>query len=128
MGKMKEWGTAIAAIGSFAVIMGTFFGLLLGQFNAMREEVRAGDDSIRAEMRAGFAEMRGAMREEHAELRGAMREEHAEMRGEHAEWRGAMREEHAAMSDRLNSLDRRTARIEGRLFGIEVAPEPPDGE
>ena len=28
----------------------------------------------------------------------------------------------------LNSIDRRTARIEGHLFGIEISPDRPDGE
>ncbi len=34
----------------------------------------------------------------------------------------------AAIREQLNSVDRRTARIEGHLFGIEIQPEPVDGE
>ena len=40
----------------------------------------------------------------------------------------AMHAEHAAIRDQLNSMDRRTARIEGHLFGIEIPPDRPDGE
>ncbi len=36
--------------------------------------------------------------------------------------------EHADIRAQLTSVDRRTARIEGHLFGVEVAPEPTDGE
>ena len=38
--------------------------------------------------------------------------------------RAEMRAEYATIRDQLNSVDRRTARIERRLFGIEVAPDP----
>ena len=42
--------------------------------------------------------------------------------------RTQMQTEHASIRDQLNSVDRRTARIEGHLFGIEFAPEQLDGE
>ncbi len=41
------------------------------------------------------------------------------MRFEHA----GMRTEIAAIRDQLNSVDRRTASIEGHLFGIEIGPD-----
>ena len=56
---------------------------------------------------------------------GALR---AQMQIEHAALRAEMQTEHAGIRDQLNSVDRRTARIEGHLFGIEIAPEQPDGE
>ena len=64
------------------------------------------------------------MQSEHAQLRAELREMRTEMRAGFS----AMREEHAELRGRLNSLDRRAARIEGHLFGIEVTPEPADGE
>ena len=39
-----------------------------------------------------------------------------------------MHAEHAAIREQLNSMDRRTARIEGHLFGIEIPPAQADGE
>ena len=47
-----------------------------------------------------------------AAIRAEMGTEHAEMRAEHAEIRSW-----------LSSVDRRAARIEGHLFGVEVAPD-----
>ncbi|WP_428099748.1 hypothetical protein [Candidatus Rariloculus sp.] len=50
------------------------------------------------------------------------------MQFEHASLRGQMNAGHASIRDQLNSVDRRTARIEGHLFGIEIAPDQEDGE
>ena len=36
--------------------------------------------------------------------------------------------ERAAICEQLNSVDRRTSRIEGRLFGIEIPQDSADGE
>lgn len=83
-------------------VIGSIVVTLVACFAFMQAE----HNSIRNEMRDGFAELRGAMRGEHAEMRG----------------------EHAEMRDRLNSIDRRTARIEGLLFGIEIPQEPADEE
>lgn len=52
----------------------------------------------------------------------------AEMQTELGALRAEMQTEHASIRDQLNSVDRRTARIEGHLFGIEIAPEQLDGE
>ena len=126
MSRLKDWEQAIAVIGSIVVTLVACFAFMQTEHTSMRAE----HDSIRDELRAGFAEIRNEMRAGFAELRGAMRDEHAAMRAEHTEMRGAMREEHAEMRgehaemrDRLNSIDRRTASIEGHLFGIEVAPD-----
>ena len=50
------------------------------------------------------------------------------MQFEHASLRGQMNAGHASIRDQLNSVDRSTARIEGHLFGIEIAPDQEDGE
>ena len=50
------------------------------------------------------------------------------MQFEHAAIRADMRAEHAEIREQLSSVDRRTARIEGHLFGIEVSQDPVDGE
>ena len=75
------------------------------------------------------------MQFEHAAIRSAMRDEHAQMRGEHAAIRSEMRDEHAQMRDEhaeirtlMINIDRRTARIEGHLFGIEIPQDPENGE
>lgn len=68
------------------------------------------------------------MQFEHAAIRSDMRAEHAQMRGEHAAIRSEVRAEHAEMRALVSNIDRRTARIEGHLFGIEIQPEPIDGE
>ncbi len=64
-----------------------------------------------------FVALATFMQFEHAAIRTDMRAEHADMRAEHAEIR-----------EQLSSVDRRTARIEGHLFGIEVSQDPVDGE
>jgi len=46
------------------------------------------------------------------------------MRFEHS----GLRADIAAVRDQLNSVDRRTARMEGHLFGIEIPQEPADEE
>lgn len=52
-----------------------------------------------------------------AALAGLMQFEHASLRAEHA-----------SIREQLNSVDRRTARIEGHLFGLELPQEQADGE
>ena len=68
-----------------------------------------------------FAALAAFMQSEHAALR-------ADMNAQHAALRADMDAQHAALRVQLNSVDRRTARIEGHLFGIEVPPDPADGE
>ena len=52
-----------------------------------------------------------------AALAGLMQFEHA-----------SIRSELVSVREQLNSVDRRTARIEGHLFGLELPPEQADGE
>lgn len=75
-----------------------------------------------------FVALATFMQFEHAAIRADMRAEHADMRAEHAAMRNEMRAEHAEIREQLSSVDRRTARIEGHLFGIEVSQDPVDGE
>ena len=57
-----------------------------------------------------------------------MQFEHAAMRADMNAQFAAMHAGHAAMREQLSSVDRRTARIEGHLFGIEIPPYPADRE
>ena len=68
-------------------------------------------------MQFQFAGVRAEMRAEHDVIRMQMGDEHAAMRGELADVR-----------DQVISVDRRTARIEGHLFGIEIAPDQEDSD
>ena len=49
------------------------------------------------------------------------------MDAQNAAVRADMSAEFEALREQLNSVDRRTARIEGHLFGIEVPPERAEG-
>ena len=64
-----------------------------------------------------FAALATLMLFEHAAIRTDMNAQHADTNAQLA-----------AIREQLNSVDRRTARIEGHLFGIEIPPEPVDGE
>ncbi len=99
---MKEWLQFTSAICTGVLAIAALATLMQFQFAGMRAEMRAGFDTIRMQMR----------------------DEHAAMRDEHADIRMEMRGEHAAMRAQLDSVDRRTARIEGHLFGIEITPDP----
>ena len=101
---MKEWRQTIVQVCTVIMAVAALAGSMQFQFAGLRVEMRAEHDVIRAQMR-----------DEHT----AMRAEHTAMRGEHT----AMRGEHDSIRDQLNSVDRRTARIEGHLFGIEIAPD-----
>ena len=129
---MKEWRQTTIAVGTAVLSIIAIVTTMQFQFAGMRAEMRAELEVTRMQMRDEHAAMRG----EHAAMRG----EHAAMRGEHADIRMEMRAgldavraqgrtdhaatlgELAAIRNQLNSVDRRTARIEGSLFGIEVAP------
>ena len=78
-----------------------------------------------------FAALAALMQFEHAAIRAEMRSGHAHIREEmgleHAQMREEMSREHAAIRAQLNSIDRRTARIEDHLFGIKNLPGPADG-
>ncbi len=110
---MKEWRQTIAFICTVVVTLVTLATLMLSQFASMRAE----HADIRMEMRAGFVDTRMEMRAGFDTVRAQARIEQA-----------ATLEELAAIRDQLNSVDRRTARIEGSLSGIEIAPEPADEE
>ncbi len=75
-----------------------------------------------------FAALATLMLFEHAAIRTDMNAQLAavrtDMNAQHADTNAQL----AAIREQLNSVDRRTARIEGHLFGIEIQPEPVDGE
>lgn len=68
--------------------------------------------------------MRAWMRRIRHHINMHMRDASVAMLGEHT----AIRRELADIRDLVNSVDRSTARIERHLFGIEIAPDPEDGE
>ena len=118
---MNEWRQTITSICTVVLAIAALATMMQFQFAGVRAEMRAEHDVIRMQMRDEHTAMRGehtAMRGEHTAMRG----EHTAMRGEHA----AMRGELADVRDQVISVDRRTARIEGHLFGIEIAPDPQD--
>ncbi|WP_428099750.1 hypothetical protein [Candidatus Rariloculus sp.] len=113
---MKEWRQTITSICTVVLAIAALATMMQFQFAGVRAEMRAEHDVIRMQMRDEHAAMRG----EHTAMRG----EHTAMRGEHT----AMRGEHADVRDQVISVDRRTARIEGHLFGIEIAPDQEDSD
>ena len=65
---------------------------------------------------------------EHAAMRADMNAQRADMNAQITGLRADMNAGFAAIREQLNSLDRRTSRIEGHLFGIEIPPDRADGE
>lgn len=104
---MKSWGQTAIVI---AALLGAMW-LLRSDHSDMRAE--------HADMRAEHADIRAEMGAEHSDIRADMRAEHSDMRAEHA----AIRNQIGNLDTRIDSIDRRTARIEGRLFGIEIPAE-----
>ena len=121
---MKEWRQTIAFICTVVVTLVTLATLMLSQFASMRAE----HADIRMEMRAGFVDTRMEMRAGFVDTRMEMRAGFDTVRAQARIEQAATLEELAAIRDQLNSVDRRTARIEGSLSGIEIAPEPADEE
>ena len=129
--RVKEWRQTIAVI--CAVVLAVAAGATFLQFalagmradindmredmsdmredmSDMREDMHAQNAAIRADMDAGFAAIRADM---DAQITGLRADTNAEF---------------AAIRELLGNIDRRTARIEGHLFGIEVPPERAEGE
>ena len=110
---MKEWRHTITSICTVVLAIAALATMMQFQFAGVRAEMRAEHDAIRMQMR-----------DEHTAMRG----EHTAMRGEHDSIRAEMNAGHDSIRDQLNSVDRRTARIEGHLFGIEITPDQEDRE
>ena len=70
-----------------------------------------------------FAALAAYMQFELAAMRADMNAQNAAIRADMNAQFTAMHAEHAAIREQLNSMDRRTARIEGHLFGIEIPPD-----
>ena len=68
------------------------------------------------------------MQFELAAIRADMNAQRAELNAQISGLRADMNTELAAIREQLNSMDRRTARIEGHLFGIEIPQDRADGE
>ena len=104
--RMKEWRQTIAVICTVVLTvaaLGTFMQFALA--------------GIRADMNAQNAAIRTDMNAQNAAIRADMNAQFTDINAELA-----------AIREQLNSLDRRTSRIEGHLFGIEIPPDPADGE
>ena len=103
---MKEWRQTIVVICTVVLTVVAQSAYMQFEHAAIRADMNAQNAAMRADMNAQFAAM------------------HAE----HAAIRADMNTELAAIREQLNSMDRRTARIEGHLFGIEIPPDGADGE
>ena len=115
--RMKEWRQTIVVICTFVVA-----------FVALAAFMQFEHAAMRADMNAQHAAMRADMNAQHAAMRADMNAQFAAMHAEHAAIRAEMNAEFGAIREQLNSMDRRTARIEGHLFGIEIPVDPADGE
>ncbi len=151
---LSEWRQAITVVCTMVLAVAAVAALILSELGALRAQMQTEHAAMRAEMQTEHATMRAEMQTEHAAMRaemqsglgslraqmqsglGSLRAEmqtefgslRAEMQTELGSLRAQMQSEHASIRDQLNSVDRRTARIEGHLFGIEIAPEQLDGE
>ncbi len=65
---------------------------------------------------------------DHTAFRADMRAGHAALREEMGADHASMRAGHAEIHALLSSIDRRIARIEGHLFGIEIPQDTENGE
>ena len=117
-------GATIVAVG---VALGTLTAML---YSNVAGNVAAGFDAVNSRLDAVDARF--------VSMENSINSRFSEMRMENAALRGEMREEHRViqgqierLDGRLDGLDRRTARIEGHLFGVEL-PDPsepaPDSE
>ena len=115
---------SIVGLGATIVAVGVALGTLMVMlYSNVAGNVAAGFDAVDARfvsMENSINSRFSEMRMENAALRGEMREEHRVIQGQIERLDG-----------RLDGLDRRTARIEGHLFGVEL-PDPsepaPDSE
>ena len=139
---MNEWRptitvicTVVLAFAALAALMQFEHAEMRAEIGGLRTEMRAEIGSLRTEMRAEHDSLRTEMHAEHESLRAEMHAEHESLRAEHVSMRGehdSLRAEINAQFDdiraRINSIDRRTARIEGHLFGIDIAADRPTTE
>ena len=114
---MKEWRQTIVVICTVVLTIAAQSAYMQFEHAAIRADMNAQHAAIRADMNAQHAAMRADMNAQNAATRADMNAQFA-----------AMHAEHAAIREQLNSMDRRTARIEGHLFGIEIPVDPADGE
>ena len=115
--RMKEWRQTIVVICTVVLTIAALAAYMQFELAGIRADMNAQSEAIRADMNAQNAAMRADMNAQHAAIRADMNAQFAAMHAEHATFR-----------EQLNSMDRRTARIEGHLFGIEIPVDPADGE
>ena len=100
--RMKEWRQTIVVICTVVLAFAAQSAYMQFEHAAIRADMNAQNAAIRADMNAQRIEMNAQFSDVNAEL--------------------------AAIREQLNSVDRRTSRIEGHLFGIEIPPARPEGE
>lgn len=88
-------------------------GLIHSGHSGIRSDMNEAHESIRADMNAAHESIRADMNAAHESIRFDMNAAHEDIRIDLRQIR-----------EQLNNVDRRTARIEGHLFGIEIQEEP----
>ena len=82
-------------------------------FVALAGLIHSGHSDIRSDMNEAHEAIRADMNAAHESIR-------ADMNAAHEDIRNDLRQ----VREQVNNVDRRTARIEGHLFGIEIQEEP----
>ena len=108
--RMKEWRQTIAVICTVVLTFAALAAFMQFEHAGIRADMNAQTTGIRTDMNAQITGLRADM---NAQITGLRADMNAEL---------------AAIREQLTSMDRRTARIEGHLFGIEIAPDPADTE
>ena len=135
---MDRQSRSIVGLGATIVAVGVALGTLTAMlYSNVAGNVAAGFDAVNSRfdaVDARFVSMENSINSRFD----AVDRRFSEMRADSAAIRSEMREEHRViqgqierLDGRLDGLDRRTARIEGHLFGVEL-PDPsepaPDSE
>ena len=108
--RMKEWRQTIVVICTVVLAFAALAAFMQAEHAGLRADMNAEHAANRADMNAQTAANRADM---NAQISGL---------------RADINADHAAIREQLNNMDRRTARIEGHLFGIEIPPAPADRE
>ena len=86
---------------------------VIAAFVALAGLIHSGHSGIRSDMNEAHEAIRAVMNAAHESIR-------ADMNAAHEDIRIDLRQ----IREQINNVDRRTARIEGHLFGIEIQEEP----
>ena len=97
---------------------------VIAAFVALAGLIHSGHSGIRSDMNEAHEAIRSDMNYAHESIRADMNAAHEairfDMNAAHEDIRIDLRQ----IREQLNNVDRRTARIEGHLFGIEIPEEP----